>query len=252
MRFSANPAKAPRRLILSVRLTSRVDQVRRSLSRPLNARTRHLIIPRQQQSLPPSSRPHLRKKKGAFAPLTKSLLFEVVVIQAGWETFPLLNVPVVGDAGVAVGGIAVLPIGSRLGAFLARPVFRTAHDQTPSERSPMAPSKDPDLAKPSSVTQVSYSETGQRGSQPFLRQRKGTGTAYHVFNIGAPNTTAWWQENLDRGVITAGWDGDPGHRGEVVLRDMDLGLRQRPWICRCWHRRFPGHIFPAPHTSGEL
>jgi putative restriction endonuclease len=47
--------------------------------------------------------------------------------------------------------------------------------------------------------------------------------AYHVFNIGAPSTTAWWQENLDRGVITSGWDGDPGDRGEVVLRDMDGG-----------------------------
>lgn len=47
--------------------------------------------------------------------------------------------------------------------------------------------------------------------------------AYHVFNIGAPATTAWWQENLDRGVITAGWEGDPGDRGEVVLRDMDEG-----------------------------
>jgi HNH endonuclease len=47
--------------------------------------------------------------------------------------------------------------------------------------------------------------------------------AYHVFNIGAPNTTAWWQENLDRGVITSGWDGDPGDRGEVVLRDMAKG-----------------------------
>lgn len=47
--------------------------------------------------------------------------------------------------------------------------------------------------------------------------------AYQVFNIGAPATTAWWQQNLDRGVITAGWEGDPGDRGEVVLRDMDEG-----------------------------
>jgi len=47
--------------------------------------------------------------------------------------------------------------------------------------------------------------------------------AYHVFNIGAPATTAWWQENLDRGVITAGWEGEQGDRGEVVLRDMEEG-----------------------------
>jgi hypothetical protein len=112
-------------------------------------------------------------KRRGLSPPYKSLLFEVVVIQAGWEALPLLNVPVIGGSGIGVGGITVLPVGGRLGAFLARPVFRTAHDQTPSERSPMAPSKDPDLAKPFSVTQVSYTETGQRGSQPFLRQRTG-------------------------------------------------------------------------------
>lgn len=44
---------------------------------------------------------------------------------------------------------------------------------------------------------------------------------YHIFNIGRPHTTAWWKENLTREVITAGYNSDPGDRGEVILRDMD-------------------------------
>jgi putative restriction endonuclease len=48
-------------------------------------------------------------------------------------------------------------------------------------------------------------------------------TAYHVFNIGSPHNSEWWAQNLDRGVITAGFDGEPGDRGEVILRDMDEG-----------------------------
>ena len=47
--------------------------------------------------------------------------------------------------------------------------------------------------------------------------------AYYVFNIGLPATTQWWEENLDRKVITAGFDGQPGGRGEIILNQLDAG-----------------------------
>jgi hypothetical protein len=46
---------------------------------------------------------------------------------------------------------------------------------------------------------------------------------YHVFNIGTPYSNEWWSELRQRGVITAGYLGDPGDRGEVILRDMAEG-----------------------------
>jgi hypothetical protein len=46
---------------------------------------------------------------------------------------------------------------------------------------------------------------------------------YHIFNIGLPATTAWWQQNLDREVITAGFDAETGDRGDQVLNDMAEG-----------------------------
>jgi len=48
-------------------------------------------------------------------------------------------------------------------------------------------------------------------------------TDYHVFNIGQPPTSEWWGQNLKRGVITAGFDGEEGDRGDVVLNDMAEG-----------------------------
>lgn len=48
---------------------------------------------------------------------------------------------------------------------------------------------------------------------------------YHVFNIGLPATTAWWQQNLDREVITAGFDAETGDSGDQVLNDMAEGDR---------------------------
>lgn len=47
--------------------------------------------------------------------------------------------------------------------------------------------------------------------------------AYHVFNIGRPPTTAWWQQNLARRVITAGFEGEAGDRGDQFLRGMEEG-----------------------------
>jgi len=46
---------------------------------------------------------------------------------------------------------------------------------------------------------------------------------YHIFNIGQPATSEWWAQNLARGVITAGFEGDAGDRGEVILKDMSAG-----------------------------
>jgi hypothetical protein len=47
--------------------------------------------------------------------------------------------------------------------------------------------------------------------------------AYHLFNIGKPAVVEWWRQNLQRGVITAGFLGDEGDRGEVILQGMDEG-----------------------------
>jgi predicted restriction endonuclease len=46
---------------------------------------------------------------------------------------------------------------------------------------------------------------------------------YHVFNIGQPANSEWWAQNLRRGVITAGFEGGAGDRGDVILNDMDEG-----------------------------
>jgi hypothetical protein len=50
--------------------------------------------------------------------------------------------------------------------------------------------------------------------------------AYHIFNIGQPANTAWWQQNLYRGVITAGYEGEPSDRGSVILQDMN----ENDWV----------------------
>ena len=47
--------------------------------------------------------------------------------------------------------------------------------------------------------------------------------AYFVFNIGRPGSTEWWVENLDRNVITAGYQGLRGDRGDVILNQLDAG-----------------------------
>jgi hypothetical protein len=47
--------------------------------------------------------------------------------------------------------------------------------------------------------------------------------AYYVFNIGLPATTEWWAQNLDRKVITAGFDGELGDRGNVILNQLAPG-----------------------------
>lgn len=48
-------------------------------------------------------------------------------------------------------------------------------------------------------------------------------TRYHTFNIGKPYANTWWQRNLEMGVITAGFDGEEGDRGDVILHDMAEG-----------------------------
>lgn len=47
--------------------------------------------------------------------------------------------------------------------------------------------------------------------------------AYHVFNIGKPATSAWWAQNIARRVITAGFNGSSGDKGELKLQKMDEG-----------------------------
>lgn len=47
--------------------------------------------------------------------------------------------------------------------------------------------------------------------------------AYHVFNIGKPASSAWWAQNIARGVITTGFEGNPRNKGERLLRQMSEG-----------------------------
>lgn len=47
--------------------------------------------------------------------------------------------------------------------------------------------------------------------------------AYYAFNIGLPATTAWWQQNLVRSVITAGFDAETGDRGDQILNQLQEG-----------------------------
>ncbi|VVE40947.1 Endonuclease NucS [Pandoraea communis] len=47
--------------------------------------------------------------------------------------------------------------------------------------------------------------------------------SYYTFNIGLPATTAWWQQNLSRKIITAGYDGESGDRGERILNRLNEG-----------------------------
>lgn len=46
---------------------------------------------------------------------------------------------------------------------------------------------------------------------------------YHIFNIGKPYTDRWWARNRNMGVITAGFDGLPNDRGDIILNDMAQG-----------------------------
>lgn len=50
--------------------------------------------------------------------------------------------------------------------------------------------------------------------------------ATHVFNIGEPYNNTWWAQNVKMGVITAGWDGEPGDRGTEVMQ----ALAEGDWI----------------------
>lgn len=46
---------------------------------------------------------------------------------------------------------------------------------------------------------------------------------YHTFNIGEPHVDAWWLRNLQMGIITAGFSGEAGDRGDVLLHQLDEG-----------------------------
>ena len=46
---------------------------------------------------------------------------------------------------------------------------------------------------------------------------------FHSFNIGRPHIDAWWSRNQNLSLITAGYTGKPGDRGEVLLTQMTEG-----------------------------
>ena len=43
---------------------------------------------------------------------------------------------------------------------------------------------------------------------------------YHAFNTGKPYSDAWWSRIRSLGIITTGFSGQPGDRGEALLRKM--------------------------------
>ncbi|MGI4813670.1 MAG: HNH endonuclease [Janthinobacterium lividum] len=73
--------------------------------------------------------------------------------------------------------------------------------------------------------------------------------SYHVFNIGRPATTDWWRQNLERRVITAGFAGTIGDRGDEILHDMQEG----DWvIAYCIGHGFVGAGVVGPESSYGL
>ncbi|MBY4870078.1 HNH endonuclease [Burkholderia anthina] len=72
---------------------------------------------------------------------------------------------------------------------------------------------------------------------------------YHIFNIGRPYTNAWWQRNREMGVITAGFDGEKGDRGDIILHDMAEG----DWVFAYANRHgFVGAGIVGPVSSYRL
>jgi hypothetical protein len=45
--------------------------------------------------------------------------------------------------------------------------------------------------------------------------------SYYAFNIGKPYNDEWWARNLRLNIITAGYDGEPGDRGDVILHQLE-------------------------------
>jgi hypothetical protein len=68
----------------------------------------------------------------------------------------------------------------------------------------------------------------------------------HLFNIGLPNTSPWWQQNLQRGVITTGYDNQPDGRGKKVLRAMNEG---DTLLAYCNDRGYVGYGLVGPAAS---
>ena len=72
---------------------------------------------------------------------------------------------------------------------------------------------------------------------------------YHIFNIGRPYTNEWWQRNREMGVITAGYDGEEGDRGDVILHDIAEG----DWVFAYANRYgFVGAGIVGPASSYRL
>lgn len=72
---------------------------------------------------------------------------------------------------------------------------------------------------------------------------------YRIFNIGRPYTSEWWQRNREMRVITAGFDGEEGDRGDVILHDMAEG----DWVFAYANRYgFVGAGIVGPASSYRL
>lgn len=70
--------------------------------------------------------------------------------------------------------------------------------------------------------------------------------AYFVHNIGKPAANAWWHQLLHRGVITTGFQGEPGDKGATTLERLQEG----DWVI-AWANE-AGYVgagqVQAPHT----
>lgn len=60
---------------------------------------------------------------------------------------------------------------------------------------------------------------------PYISENdcEGLNTRYFVFNIGKPYTDDWWRRNIDDGIITAGFKGISGDRGDHILNAFNEG-----------------------------
>lgn len=73
--------------------------------------------------------------------------------------------------------------------------------------------------------------------------------SYYAFNIGKPYLDTWWRFNRDLKIITTGYEGKPGDRGEILLQQMNEG----DWVLAYANRHgFVGAGKVGPKSTYKL